>query len=222
MLQHAPTRCNTLTIIEEGSQSNMLQHTAPATHGSTLQPLQHTATNLLSSKHDLTATWCNTLQLQHTAGCCSMLQHAVTRCNTLKYATTHLPSSKQNLTATCCNMLHLQRTVARCNMLQYITTHYNIPAVIEAGSHSKVPQHAANATHCNALQHAATCCHTPAIIEAGSHSNKLQHTAPAKHCNTLQHAATRCNTPAIIEAADEITIQNHRHTCVAVSCSELQ
>jgi len=119
-------------------------------------------------------------------------------------------------------MLHLQRTVARCNMLQYITTHYNNPAVIEAGSHRKVLQHAANATHCNALQHAATCCHTPAIIEAGSHSNTLQHTAPAKHCNTLQHAATCCNTPAVIKAADEIAIQYHRHTCVAVSCSELQ
>jgi len=60
-------------------------------------------TDPASSRHDCTATHCNTLQ--HTATHCSTLQHTAAHCNTLQHTAT------------------LQQT--RCNTLQHIATQCN-------------------------------------------------------------------------------------------------
>jgi len=100
MLQHAPTRYNTLQ--HAATHYNTMQHNATHcnTHGcffniSTFLPLA------LHCEIEITVTRCN--MLQHAVSHYNTLQHAATRCNTLQHTATHLVDS--SISASTCRWL---------------------------------------------------------------------------------------------------------------------
>jgi len=105
-----------------------------------------------------------------------MLQHAATRCNTLRHLHLRL------------GMLVFKRTATHCNMLQYSPTHCStlqhiFTCTLVCSSLSTL-QHAA--TCCNMLQHTATHF----LLRLGMLVSKRA----ATHCNMLQYSATHCST----------------------------
>jgi len=110
-LYDTATHCNTQYWRSgTGCTGQLSLYAQAATHYSTRNTMQHTATHCNTLQH--TATYCNTLQ--HTATHCNTLnvvalQHTATHCSTLQHTVTH---SALRCVAVCCSM--------RCSALQCV------------------------------------------------------------------------------------------------------
>jgi len=172
--------CNTLQ--HTATHCNALQHTA--THNT----LQHTATQITTSKEFdkgyiiynrfRSAVRYETLcdHFDSAGLLCTTLQHTATHYNTLQYTD---PAIRYN---TLCDHFDfaglLYHTTTHCNALQHTATHW--------------PSHLLQ--YSMRTLRLCWCFLLDTLQRAATHCNALQHTAT--HCNTLQHTAIHCNTHA--------------------------